>query len=177
VKFFLEQVRGFEATASMEFGTGAVVDGQVNGEQRSLIWAIDSTGSFKWTGAFLPRHDVGTEPAAGVEFAAPAGAFVHAVRNRDCAGAFAQLLGESRLAGKDQKSFCSSFATVFTSHPEGLGSRLEADSAAAPVALGTTRDLGFFALATDPNGYRTIVVNRPAAPPAKVFDIVPGPGT
>jgi hypothetical protein len=43
--------------------------------------------------------------------------------------------------------------------PEGLGARLQADRAAEPVDLGGTRDVHFFGLATEPAGYRTIVVS------------------
>ena len=168
----LEQ--GVKVVGDEELGTGAVVDTVLDGRRESLIWALDESGRFKWTGAFI----LTLKPGAGVgsedEYRETADAFVQAVRDEDCHATFATFAADTRLAEGDERAFCKSFDGTFTASPEGLASRLQEDPDAEPELLGTTPDLAVFGLATAPAGYRTLVVGVPLPGEAPVvIDVIP----
>jgi hypothetical protein len=173
LKRLLTTLRVVKADDSTEFGTAAVVDVTVGGKQAAFGAALDATKNFKLLGVSVPRHEVGTKPRAGVHWEAPADAFVKALRAGDCKAAHAVLAPFSRLAYRNEKEFCSVFKQNFLAAPSGLGARLHADPAAAAVDLGGTRDFHFFGLATEPSGYRTIVVGTLEGGGARVTDVVP----
>jgi hypothetical protein len=169
----LHLLHGFKATAEVEFGSAAIVDGTAGRRQLGLVTALDQAKRFKFTGFAFPRHQSGTEPRAGVDFTAPAAAFVSALRAGDCKAAHAALASASRLAYASEKQFCSLFKANFLAKPTGLGARLRADPDAHLVDLGATRNVHFFGLATAPVGYRTIIVGALDKEDAFVYDVVP----
>lgn len=173
----LEDFRGFEAGAGREYGTGALVDGELGGDEISLIWALDDEGSFKWLSSNTLNNEIGTEPAHDQDFAAPVDALLRALRDGDCNAAFDSIASGSRLSyGGDEKTFCANFDANFTKSEEQFGSRLREDPDAAAVGMGTTRGVAFYGVATDPAGYRTVVVDASAkGGEPKVFDVIPGP--
>lgn len=156
--FYIEQLADFRAGESEEIGTAAVIDATGN-DQSSLIWALDEDGSFKWTGSFFQSRQAGTEAPAELDFEENALALVAALREDDCKAAYKAITPDSRLDVGSEKEFCDQYEETFTATPEGLGSRLQADPEAEPVLLGTTHDGAYFALATSPSGYRTIIVS------------------
>jgi hypothetical protein len=166
--------KGVEVTDSQEFGTGAIVDTVVKDRQEALLWALDASGRFKWPGAFIHKLQVGTEARDPTRFAKPAQEFVDALRDGDCHAAYALLAQPSRLAQNDEDGFCQVFKPNFETAPEGLAVRLRKDPGAQPELLGATRDVAFFALATEPAGYRTMIVGVPSPGDAPlVIDVVP----
>lgn len=169
----LRLIRGFKATAEVEFGSAAIVDGTAGGKQLGLVMALDNERRFKFTGFAFPRHQRGTEPRAGIDFNSPAAAFVKALRGGDCRAAHAAVASASRLAYASEQQFCSLFKANFLARPTGLGARLRADPGADLVDLGATRNVQFFGLPTAPAGYRTIIVGAVEKEGAFVYDVVP----
>jgi hypothetical protein len=170
----LRTVEGFRAGESAEYGTGAVVDGEADGSTVSLIFALDDSGQFKWISGTHARSEVGTEPARQISFDPAPAALLEALRADDCRAAFATIAPETRLSYGGEKEFCAKFEDTFTSGPEGFGSRLQADPDAKPVFLGATRDEAFYGVATQPAGYRTLIVNGAAkGDQPTVYDVVP----
>ncbi len=164
---------GVEVTRSDEFGTGAIVDTRLEGNEEALLWALDATGSFKWTTAYIARPQVATEPTAGLDFERTATALVEALRDGDCQAAHATLLPTGRLAYEDEQEFCKVFKDNFQG-PGDLGTRLRKDPAAEPVPLGETRDVAFYGLVTQPAGYRTLILGTPSpGEEPLVIDVVP----
>lgn len=170
----LRTVEGFRAGESAEYRTGAVVDGEAGGSTLSLIFALDESGQFKWISGTHARSEVGTEPARQIRFDPAAAALLQALRADDCRAAFATIAPHTRLSYGGEKEFCAKFEDTFTSSPEGFGSRLQADPDAKPVFLGATRDEAFYGVATQPAGYRTLIVNgAPKGDQPTVYDVVP----
>jgi hypothetical protein len=170
----LRTARGFQAADSAEYGTAAVVDGEANAGTLSLIFALDEDGEFKWISGSHTRREVGTEPPPQVHFEPAATALVAALRADDCRAAFATIAPDTRLYYGGRKGFCDKFEDTFTATPEGFGSRLQADSDARPVPLGATRDQAFYGVATEPAGYRTVIVNGAVkGDEATVYDVIP----
>jgi hypothetical protein len=169
----IRSLQGFKATTSKEFGTAALVDGQVNGQELSLVWALDDQGDFKWTGLKADAHQLDTKPTGRADFKQPVDAFLQALRDEDCQAAHAQLAPGSRLSYGDQKTFCGLFAKNFTADPEGFGSRLQADTEAQAAELGGSNDFRFYGVATNPAGYRTVIVGAAGKDAPKVYDVVP----
>jgi hypothetical protein len=165
---------GVEVNGSQELGTGAVVDTSLNGKEESLIWALDQTGRFKWTGSFIATAAPGAQWATETQYQRTADALVEALRHEDCHAAFETLASASRIGQDGEEAFCDGFDANFTATPEGLASRLEEDADAEPVLVDTTANLAVFGLATVPAGYRTLIVGapRPDAAPV-VIDAVP----
>ena len=164
---------GVTVTDSAEYGTGALVDTELDGNKESLIWALDASGRFKWTGAFVRATQVGTDPDSESDFEDQAVAFVDALRDGDCTAAHATIDKGSRLDYGDEATFCKKFADTFES-PGGLAERLRDDPDAVPVPLGATREVAFYGLSTEPTGYRTLIVgvSDPNHEP-RVLDVVP----
>lgn len=173
IQGLLALLRAIKVTDSADFGTGAIVDGTVGGKPIAFDAVLDQTRKFKLTGVSMPRHQVNTKPAARADFEAPATAFVKAVRDGNCRAAYAVLAGFSRLAYSSENQFCSLFKANFLAKPAGLGARLRADPRAKLVDLGGSRDTHFFGLATEPAGYRTIVVGVVGKGRLQVNDVVP----
>jgi hypothetical protein len=172
--FTLRRVRNFSATDSQELGTAAIVDGEINGDEVALVWALDEQGNFKWIGGSNAEPQVGTEPPGNLDFKQNAVAFIEALRDDDCKAAYEAIATNSRLSYGSAKTFCRKFEDTFTATPEGFGSRLQQDPDAELVDLGTTRALAFYGVATEPAGYRTLVVSAAAeGEEPKVFDVVP----
>jgi hypothetical protein len=163
---------GYTVSDTAEFGTAAVIDGTAPGVKfGTQTAALDQTGSFKLLGGVTKGPQLGTEPKPGVDFEAPAAAFLQAVRDDDCKSAFPTISSISRLASDNLKQFCNAFEGYYG--PDGLGARLQADPAADLVDLGGTRNLHFYGLATEPAGYRTIVVGTTQHGVPRISDIVP----
>ena len=169
----LGTLRGFKATDSAEFRTGAIVEGTIGRKKVAFLAALDQAKKFKLIGISVPRGQVGTKSQPGVDFKAPAAAFVEALRAGDCHAAYAALAPFSRLHYANEKQFCSVFEANYMARPAGLGARLRADAGAALVDLGGTRDAHFFGLATAPAGYRTIVTGKLANGDARVTETSP----
>jgi hypothetical protein len=170
----LRAERGVEVVDSAELGTGAVVDTRLDGNRESLIWALDPSGRYKWTGAFIGSDQVGTSPVTTAVFDRVAAEFVKGLRDEDCDAVYALLESGSRLGYGSRDTFCSKFADTYVATPEGLGSRLQADPEAEPQLLGATEDLAFYGIATRPSGYRTLVlgIHRSDQDPI-VIDVLP----
>jgi hypothetical protein len=169
----IDRLDGFRASDSAEFGTAAIIDGSAAGDQFALVVALDQTKSFKLLGIYFRRPEIGTEPPPETDFEAPAAAFVKALRDDDCTSARAALSPVSRFEYANLKQFCSVFEDNFFTDPDGLGARLQADPAADLVDLGGTRDVHVFGLATEPAGYRTIIVGTIAGGEPRVSDVLP----
>ena len=169
----LQRLDGFKATAEVEFGSAAIVDGTAGGKQLGLVTALDQAKRFKFTGFAFPAKQLGTKPRAGIDFKAPAAAFVKALRDGDCKAAHAAVASASRLAYASEEQFCSLFKANFLAKSTGLGARLRADPGAHLVDLGATRNVRFFGLATAPAGYRTIIVGAVDKEDAFVYDVLP----
>jgi hypothetical protein len=169
----LRSLRAFKSTDSAEFGTAAIIDGVIGGKDVAFVAALDETKDFKMAGLSIPRHEVGTKPRTGVDFKAPAAAYVKALRDGDCKAAHAAVASFTRLAYASEKQFCSQFKATYETAPGGLAVRLRADPGAHLVDLGATRDWQFFGLATEPAGYRTIVVGKINGGGLRVSDSVP----
>jgi hypothetical protein len=164
----------FKSTDSAEFGSAGLLDGTNADGPIAIEAVLDQSRSFKLTGGTLPGAQIGTEPRAGIDFEAPAAAFVKALRDGDCKAAHSALVPVSRLAYADEKQFCSVFDDNFMAAPEGLGARLQADPDADLVDLGGTQDAHFYGLPTTPAGYRTILVGKAEdAGGTGVFDVAP----
>jgi hypothetical protein len=170
----LRNIQGFKASDSADFGSAALVDAQVGGQERSLYWVMDDSGDLKWIGTALVGHQIGTHPLKRIDYEAPVDAFLRALREEDCKAAFAQLMPGSRVSYGDQKTFCSKFRDTFTADSESFGTLLQNDPEAHPVKLGSTLDATFYGVATKPNGYRTLIVN-PVNGTAKIYDVIRGP--
>jgi hypothetical protein len=170
----LRGIRGFRASASAEYGTAAVVDGEADSGPVSLIFALDDGGRFKWIAGSHTRAEADTSPPSGVRFEPAASALLDALRAGDCRAAFRTIASGSRLSYGGLQGFCDKFEDTFTASPESFGSRLVADPQAAPVRLGATRDQAFYGVATDPAGYRTLIVNGAArGSDPTVYDVIP----
>lgn len=169
----IRTVQGFKATNSREFGTAALVDGQANGREQSLVWALDDQGDFKWTGLVADAHELDTNSIERSGFKQPVDEFLQALRDENCHAAYAQLAPGSRLSYSDQKTFCALFAKNFTADAEGFGSRLQADPEAQAAELGGNNDFRFYGVATNPAGYRTVIVGAAGSDVPKVYDVVP----
>jgi hypothetical protein len=169
----LRSVQGFKATTSKEFGTGALVDGQSSGKEQSLVWALDDQGDFKWTGLVADAHELDTNSTERTGFKQPVDAFLEALREEDCQAAHAQLAPGSRLSYGDEKTFCGLFAKNFTADAEGFGSRLQADPEAQATELGGNNDFRFYGVATNPAGYRTVIVGAVGKDAPKIYDVIP----
>jgi hypothetical protein len=169
----LDRLDGFKADESAEFGTAAIIDGSARGDEFAVVAALDQTKSFKLLGIYFRRPQIGTEPAPAVDFEAPAAAFVKALRDDDCTSARAALSPISRLEYANLKQFCSVFEDNFMADPDGLGARLQADPAADLVDLGGTSNVHVFGLATEPAGYRTIIVGTIEGGEPRISDVVP----
>lgn len=169
--YAMRQVSGFEVVGSEELGTGAIVDGELGGDRAALVWALDAEGTFKWTGNLIPRPQAGSQPASDVDRDTNAIAFVAALRDADCEATFETLAPTSRLSYGSVETFCIKFEETYAAIPEGFGSRLRQDPEAEPVELGATQDVAFYGVATEPAGYRTMVLN--AAGAHEVVDVVP----
>ena len=171
----LRAERGVEILDSEELGTGAVVDTKFRGNDETVIFALDDSGRFKYTANYITRDaQVGTEPDPEVDFQGVADAFVDALRAGDCHAAHGLLADVSRLGYASEQQFCNRFEKTYTSTPEGLGSRLQDDPTAKPALLDATRDIAIFGLATEPAGYRTLILVTPGtgADPV-VLDLLP----
>jgi hypothetical protein len=167
-------VEGFRGSDSAEYGTAAVVDGEADGRTVSLIFALDDQGEFKWIAGTHTRREVGTEPPRQIHFDPAVTALVEALRADDCRAAFANIAPHGRLSYGGRTSFCDKFEDTFMASPEGFGSRLQADPEAKPVLMGATRDQAFYGLATEPAGYRTVIVNGAVkGDDATVYDVIP----
>jgi len=173
IRQFGNTLAGFKASRSAEFGTAALIDGDASGKPIALAAALDQDKSFKLLGALFLRQQIGTNPRPGVDFKAPAAAFVKALRAGDCRAAHAAISPISRLAYGNAKQFCSLFKQNYLNDPAALGARLRADRAADLTDLGGTRNVHFYGLATKPAGYRTIVVGTVAGGKPLVSDVVP----
>jgi hypothetical protein len=170
----LRLAQGFRAADSAEYGTAAVVDGEANGGTLSLIFALDDKGEFKWIAGSHTRREVGTEPPGQVHFEPAVAALVRALRAEDCRATFATIAADSRISYGGQKGFCDKFEDTFMVSPDGFGSRLQADPEAEPVLMGATRDQAFYGVATEPAGYRTVIVNGAVkGDDATVYDVIP----
>jgi hypothetical protein len=163
----------FKPSDSVEYGTGALIEGVSAGNPIVLEAALDQTKNFKLTGGSTRAPQIDTEAPPDVDFEAPAAAFVKALRDDDCKSAHAAIAPISRLADANLKQFCSAFEGNFTADPSGLGARLKADPNAELVDLGGTRNTHFFALATNPAGYRTIFVGTVEHGEPLVLDVLP----
>jgi hypothetical protein len=172
--YLLRAEAGVKVIGSEELGTGGVVDTTLDGSDESLIWALDGTGRFKWTGAYVATPTAGKELATEAQFQQTADAFTQAVRDEDCHAVFTTFAEVSRLSQDGERAFCDGFDASFTVAPEGLSARLQKDSEAKPELLGRTEGLAVFGLATAPAGYRTLLVGvpRPGDAPV-VIDVVP----
>jgi hypothetical protein len=173
IQGLLNVLGSFEPDDSAEFGTAAVIQGTIAGKPIALEAALDQTKNFKLTGGSTARQQLDTETPPDRDFEAPAAAFVKALREDDCKAAHAAFASISRLAYANVKQFCSVFEGNFMSDPAGLGARLQADPAAELADLGGTRNTHFFALATEPTGYRTIFVGTVAHGEPLVMDVLP----
>jgi hypothetical protein len=169
----LATLRAFQPGEAREFGTGALIDGDAGGKPISLVAALDQTGNFKLLGTYFLRSQIGTETPTGGDFQLPANGFVKALRADDCKGAHATLAPLSRLAYGSAKQFCSAFEDNYMASPTSVGSRLQADPAAKLVDFGGTRNARFLGMATEPAGYRTIIVGTVAGGAPLVLDVLP----
>ena len=61
---------------SEQIGTGGVVSTTLRGSAEDLIWALDESGRFKWTGSFIGTPTPGKELATEDEFQAAADSFI-----------------------------------------------------------------------------------------------------
>jgi hypothetical protein len=169
----VDGLRTFEPSGSAEFGTAALIDGEADGKPVALQAALDGTKSFKLIGVTTRGPQIDTKASSDVDFEAPAVALVKALRDDDCTSARAAIAHISRLSLASLKQFCASFEDSFMTDDAGLGARLQADPTADLADLGGTRNTHFFALATKPAGYRTIVVGTVAHGEPRVLDVVP----
>jgi hypothetical protein len=169
----LRRIQGFKASDSKDFGSAALVDAKVGGQDQSLYWALDDGGDLKWIATALVGHQIGTHPLQRIDYEAPVDAFLRALRDEDCKAAYAQLAPGSRVSYGDPKTFCSKFGDTFTADSESFGTLLQNDPKAHPVKLGSTLDATFYGVATKPNGYRTLIVN-PVKGAAKIYEVIPG---
>ena len=169
----LDRLDGFKAGESAEFGTAAIIDGSARGDEFAVVAALDQTKSFKLLGIYFRRPQIGTEPPPQVDFEAPAAAFVKALRDDDCTSARAALSPISRLEYANLKQFCSLFEDNFMTDPDGLGARLQADPAADLIDLGGASQVHVFGLATEPAGYRTIIVGTIEGGEPRISDVLP----
>jgi hypothetical protein len=173
VKVLLAILRDFKASDSAEFGSAAIIEGTSGGNPIAIEAALDMNRDFKLTGGSFSSAQVGTAPSTGVDFQAPADAFIKAVRDGDCKAAHGAVSPDSRLAYASENEFCSVFDDNFMVAPAGLGARLQADPGADLIDLGGTRNAHFFGIATQPAGYRTIIVGTVDTGDPLVFDSVP----
>jgi hypothetical protein len=173
IQALVDVLHGFEPSDSVEFGTGAVIDGTAGGKEIALTAALDQAKHFKLTATSERKSQIDTEAAPEVDFEAPAAAFVKALRKDDCTSAHAAIAPISRLAYANLKQFCSVFEDNFMADPSGLGARLQADPTADLIDFGGTRNAHFFGLATSPAGYRTIFVGTVGGGDPFVLDVLP----
>lgn len=149
-----------------------MIDGKVDGTPTALPMALDESGRFKYLSLTNVRPQVGTVLPQNADYVVTAGALVDSLRAGNCKATYALLQPGTRLDYGNIKTFCRKFDENFLTKPAGFAARLQADPEAKPVELGATRDLAFFGVATDPAGYRTIVVGS-AGNDSKVYDVVP----
>jgi hypothetical protein len=170
---FLLTLRGFKPGQSEEFGTGAVVDGTQAGKELTVVLALDGSKSFTWSGLTLSRPEVGTSPIKGMDYQRNADRLVAALRDGDCHAAHEAIGPQTRLTYSSEDEFCSAFDENFMTKPDGLGVRLQSDDQAELTDLGGTADVHFFGLATEPAGYRTLIVSSATQSDPVVADVIP----
>jgi hypothetical protein len=170
---FIDALNVFKASDSAEFGTAALIDGTNGDMEVSKIAVLDETKSFKLLGIYAQKPQIGTDARPDADFEAPAAKFVQAMRDDDCKSAHAALSPISRLAEGNAKRFCSTFEDMYMTDPASLGPRLQADPEADLIDLGGTRNEHFFGLATEPAGYRTIVVGTTKDGVPLISDVLP----
>ncbi len=148
---------GFRVTAYAGFGTGAVVDAVDAGAPKGLTAPLALGPHRRYVlaqPAPITRHtSTATRPSTLSPFVTGARLYVAATRARNCNLFFAHALTPHDLsqAGACARQFSVGARNV---------AELAADRGAALRRLGGTADFQFFALATRPGHYRTIVVGR-----------------
>jgi hypothetical protein len=146
----------FKVLDSAEFGTGGVVDFTDAELPRggTYVVGLDTQRQFSLIlGAPLGARTVGTKPGNLAAFDRAANGFVAGIRSKNCNLYYASAFIPTGLT---KKQAC----TEAFSRGSEIQPQLAKDRTAAPRRLGGTAHFVFYALASRPDHYRTLVVAR-----------------
>jgi hypothetical protein len=162
------EYRGFNATNSREFGTGAVVDGTIGGRNVSTVWALDADG--RWhihsPALFLPTQadpdvrQVGTQAPEGRQFRQRAEEYIQALRRGDCRASWKSLNPGSPFviaSGNSVQDYCRDFTRTLSTRATAFPTLVSRGQAERPRELGATNDFGFFAVKLKDGSVFTLV--------------------
>ena len=166
----LASQRGVVLQRAQELGTAGLASGTGPRQGRfttyTAIFILDWDGRYRAIGVQPGEPQIGTRPRDPDAFQTTADAFVQAVRDRDCTKFLRYVMpgaGGFFRGARNPRDACRPVL-----NGRNLAPQLRADADAKPVRLGTTRDLGFFAVATKTNYYTLFLQARPrtGVPPA-----------
>jgi hypothetical protein len=146
----------FRVLDSALFGTGGVVDFTDAELPRGGTYVVGLDAKREYSiilGAPVGQRTVGTKPANFTAFDSAAEGFVAGIRRKDCNRYYANAFV---TPGLTKRQACRE---AFDPSSE-IQPQLAADKRAAPRRLGGTAHFVFYALASKPDHYRTLVVAR-----------------
>jgi hypothetical protein len=158
------ELAGFKVRKAEEFGPAALTEGTGDnprpGEVVGVIWVLDRDGSWKAVYDAVFRPQIGVRPTYGARTDANARGFVQAVAARDCDRLWRLLNVGSRFVrgqGGDRRRFCAGLPPVYRD-PKPAFAQIAKHPTATPTRLGSTRDIGFFALELTNGRYMVMVM-------------------
>lgn len=156
---FAAQVHDFKPKRSMEYGTGALIEGTLDGEPYAMTFVLDVDGKWRAIAAGTMARQIGTSPT--LDFGTSASAFVTAVASGDCLASWAYLTADSpyvtsRFNAGGSVKWC---ADVAASLSTGSGRLFDLIAApAAPEELGSTLHTAFYGIELPSGRYVTLVL-------------------